>query len=52
MLLYNVAAAAVIAYAGLGLKLSAIGLWPALVVHAVLALWSAGCLQRTQAQGA
>lgn len=43
MWLYNVLAVGVLIYAGLGLKLSAIGLWPAVVLHAALALWCIGC---------
>jgi len=39
LLLYNVAATVVLVYAGLGLKLSGIALWPAVVSHAALALW-------------
>jgi hypothetical protein len=50
ILLYNVTAAGVLVYAGLGLKLSAIGLWPAVGLHAALALWSALSLRFTKAQ--
>jgi hypothetical protein len=46
MLLYNVAAAALLMYAGLGLKLSAVGLWPAVLLHLVLTVWCIRCLWR------
>jgi hypothetical protein len=48
MLLYDAAAVAVLIYAGLGLRLLAIGLWPAVVLHAALALWCVVCLRYTK----
>ena len=45
MLLYNAGAVAVLAYAGLGLGLSAIGLWPAVLLHASLTAWCLVCLR-------
>jgi hypothetical protein len=44
LLLYNVAVIVVLVYACLGWNLSAIGLWPAVGLHAALALSCAVCL--------
>jgi hypothetical protein len=39
VLIYDVAAAALLAYAGLGFSMVGLALWPAVVLHASLALW-------------
>jgi len=50
ILLYDVAAAAVLAFAGIGFGLHGVALWPAVVLHAVMAVWCVSCLLRKPAQ--
>ena len=45
MLLYNTGVTAVFVYAGLGMGVSGIGLWPAVVAHVGLAIWCLACLR-------
>jgi hypothetical protein len=49
MLLYNVTVAAALAFAGLGLRLHGVALWPAVVLHAAMAAWCITTLLRAQA---
>ena len=45
MLVYNIAAVAVLAYAGAVLGFANFILWSAVVVHAALAVWCGACLR-------
>ncbi|HKB98210.1 MAG TPA: hypothetical protein VKD23_05435 [Terriglobales bacterium] len=47
MLLYNIAAAGVLAFAGLGFGLHGVALWPAVVLHAVMSVWCVAWLWRS-----
>ena len=46
MLMYNLVATAVLAFAGIGLGLHGVALWPAVVLHAAMAVWCVACLRR------
>jgi hypothetical protein len=47
MLLYNIAAVGVLAFAGLGFGLLGVALWPAVVLHAVMTVWCVAWLWRS-----
>src|SRR5437899_12619947 len=49
MLIYNIAATALLDFADIGLGLHGVALWPAVVLHAVMAIWCITTLLRTQA---
>ena len=44
VLIYDVTAAALIAYSGLVLNMTGLFLWPAVVLHTTLAVWCVCCL--------
>ena len=46
LLIYNAAAAILIASAGVVLKMSGAALWPAVVLHAILTVWCISCLRQ------
>lgn len=45
MLVYNIAAAAVLAFAGFSFRMYGVALWPAVALHAVMTAWCVICLQ-------
>ena len=47
--LYNIAAVALLTFAGLGLGLNGLGLWPAVILHGALTLWCVACLRINRA---
>jgi hypothetical protein len=47
MLLYNAAAVVVFIHAGMVSRLVGIGLWPAAVLHAAMAVWCLACLRNS-----
>ncbi len=46
LLVYNVATVAILIHARIGAGLGGIGLWPAVILHAALAVWCTASLQR------
>ena len=49
MLMYNIPATAVLAFAGIALGLHGVALWPAVALHAVMGAWCITTLLRAQA---
>ena len=47
MLMYNIFATAILAFAGIGLQLHGVVLWPAVVLHAAMGAWCVVCLRRS-----
>jgi len=52
VLFYDAAAPALLVFAWLGPELRGVALWPAVVAHAALAAWCAGCLLSGRGEGA
>jgi hypothetical protein len=46
VLIYDAAAAVLLAYAGLELSMAGVALWPAVLLHTALAGWCVACLWR------
>jgi hypothetical protein len=44
MLVYDVAAVAVLTFAGIGFGLRGVALWAAVILHAVITIWCVACL--------
>jgi hypothetical protein len=49
MVVYNAGVLTVLVHAGIGLRLSGIALWPAVLIHAAMAAWCVATLGRSAA---
>ena len=47
MLMYNIPASVILAFAGIGFGLHGLALWPAVVLHAAMGVWCVACLRRS-----
>src|SRR5437762_12581934 len=47
MLMYNLIATAVLAFAGIGLGLHGVAVWPAVILHAATGVWCVACLRHS-----
>jgi hypothetical protein len=47
MLIYDVAVAAILAFAAIGMGLHGVALWPAVVLHGAMSVWCVACLRRS-----
>jgi hypothetical protein len=50
LLVYNFAAVALFTFAGIGLGLHGVALWPAAALHALMAVWCMACLVKNQSR--
>jgi hypothetical protein len=50
MVVYNLGAVALFAFASFGLGLHGIALWPAVVLHAAMAIWCVACLLKKRSR--
>jgi hypothetical protein len=51
VLIYDVTAAAVLAYSGSSLGMAGVALWPVVALHAALAVWCGTCLKSNHCGG-
>jgi len=45
ILIYNLAVAAILAFAALGLGMTGVALWPVVVLHTTMGVWCVACLR-------
>jgi hypothetical protein len=48
LVIYNLAATSLLTFSGTILKMAGMALWPAILLHAVLAVWCIACLKKSK----